>query len=149
MESLFLNYGKKEAGACVSERTHNAACLVLFIQPGFRCKHSLRSVSDHKWGGLMHSWFYGQVKAEITGARLIILKELNDQQLLKALFPFIMPVQVHSRLVTRFGDTRQKMHKQLSQGENHGDCSCSVDLSSNLIAIKPSKFNSCQAPLLT
>lgn len=59
MESLFLNYGKKEAEACVYERNHNAACLVLFIQPGFRSKHCPRSVSDHKWGGLMHSWFYG------------------------------------------------------------------------------------------
>lgn len=82
----------------------------------------------------------------ITGVRLISLEELNEEQLLKALFPFILPVQVHSRLVTRFGDTRQKMHKQQSRGENHGDCSYSVDLSSNLIAVKPSKFNSCQAP---
>lgn len=31
-----------------------------------------------------------------------------------------MPVQVHLKLVTLFGDTRQKMHKQLSQGENQG-----------------------------
>lgn len=120
-------------------------CLVLFIQPGFRSKHYPRSVSAHKWGGLMHSWFYGQVKAEITGPRLIILEELNDQHLLKALFLFIMPVQVHLKLVTLFGDTRQKMHKQLSQGENQGAYSYSVGLISNLIAVKPSKFNSFQA----
>lgn len=38
------------------------------------------------------------------------------------------------------------MHKQLSQGGNQGACSYSVGLGSNLIAVKPSKFNSCQAP---
>lgn len=59
MESLFLNCEKKEAVAFVYERNHNAACLVLFMQPGFRSKHYPRSVSAHKWGGLIHSWFYG------------------------------------------------------------------------------------------
>lgn len=59
-----------------------------------------------------------------------------------------MPVQVHLKLVTVFGDTRQKMHKQLSQGENQGACSYSVGLSLNVIAVKPRKFNSYWAPAL-
>lgn len=58
----------------------------------------------------------------------------------------MLPVEVHLKLVTLSGDTRQKTHKQPREGENRGACAQTAGLSSSLVAATPGRVNRVKSP---